>query len=205
MILLICFLGALARVWYGADDLPKLLQNRGLQTAFMMILFMICFADKDFGWFGWCMAIAATCWMQFQFWSRGHGICIDVGDSTNVSENDIKRYNDRWYHKVCDKLLPNHKYGYLYDFIYLTLRYGCPMLVLSLATFILSLFGICEPKWGYILIGLSIAPIYVFCNELAEREPWVFEKKTWYWRRGWSLAEILSGAVTYGACYLLRL
>lgn len=203
MMIVYFILGALARVWYGADHLPAFFQNRGVQTVFMMGLFLSIYIDLPFNWVNFIVAVIVTCWLQFQFWSRGHGICIDVGDSTVVSENDIKRYNERWYHKVCDKILPNHKYGYLYDFIYLTLRYGCPMLVLSLATFILSLFGICEPKWGYILIGLSIAPIYVFSNELAEREPWVFEKKTWYWRRGWSLAEILSGGVTYAGCYLL--
>ena len=185
--------GALARVWYGADDLPKFFQNRGVQTIFMIALFVACFFDKDLTWFGWGVLTAATCWLQFQFWSRGHGICIDVGDSTVVSENDIKRYEGRWYHKVCDKLLPNHKYGYLYDFFYLTLRYTCPMLPMMIF------------DWRYVLVGLSIAPIYVFSNELAEREPWVFEKKTWYWRRGWSLAEMLSGGVTYSMCYLLGL
>lgn len=193
MILLICFLGALARVWYGADDLPKFFQNRGVQTVFMMALFVACFYDADMNWFGWTVLTAATCWMQFQYFSRGHGVCVDTGGSTVVSENDIKRYEDRWYHKVCDWLLPNHKYGYLYDYIYLTLRYGCPMIPMMIF------------DWRYILVGLAIAPIYVFSNELAEREPWVFENKKWWWRRGWSLAEILSGAVTYGACYLLGL
>lgn len=193
MTILIALLGALARVWYGADDLPKLWQNRGLQTAFMMLLFVVCFADKDLSWFGWCMVVVATCWMQFQYWSRGHGICIDVGDSTRVSENDIKRYNERWYHKVCDKLFPNNKYGFLYDFFYLTMRYTCPMIPMMIF------------DWRYILVGLSIPFIYTACNELQECEPWVFEKKTWYWRRGWSLAEILSGFVTYGSCYLLGL
>ena len=191
MIILYMFLGALARVWYGADDLPKFWQNRGLQTAFMMGLFLSIYIDLPFNWINFVMAVIVTCWLQFQFWSRGHGICIDVGDSTVVSENDIKRYEDRWYHKVCDWLFPNHKYGYLYDFFYLMLRYTMPMLPMMIF------------DWRYILVGLSIAPIYVFSNELAEREPWVFEKKTWYWRRGWSLGEILSGAVTYDACYLL--
>ena len=193
MILLICFLGALARVWYGADDLPKFFQNRGVQTVFMLALFVACFYETGMNWFEWVLLVAATCWMQFQYWSRGHGICIDIGDSTVVSENDIKRYEGRWYHKVCDKILPNHKYGYLYDFFYLTLRYTCPMLVMMIF------------DWRYVLVGLSITPIYLFSNELAEREAWVFENKKWWWRRGWSLAEILSGAVTYGACYLLGL
>jgi hypothetical protein len=191
MLIVYLFLGALARVWYGADDLPKLLQNRGVQTAFMLGLFLSIYIDLPFDWINALVAAVITCWLQFQFWSRGHGICIDVGDSTVVSENDIKRYNDRWYHKVCDKLLPNHKYGYLYDYLYLNLRYACPMLPMMIF------------DWRYILIGLSVAPIYVFSNELAEREPWVFASQKWWWRRGWSLAELLAGAVVYGGCYLI--
>ena len=191
MVVLYFLLGALARVWYGADDLPKFWQNRGVQTVFMMGLFLSIYINLPFNWLNFIMAIIVTCWIQFQYWSRGHGICIDVGDSTVVSENDITRYNDRWYAKVCDKLLPNHKYGYLYDYLYLTMRYACPMIPMMIF------------DWRYILIGLSIAPIYVISNELAERESWVFENKKWYWRRGWSLAEILSGGVTYAGCYLL--
>lgn len=197
MTILIALLGALARVWYGADDLPKLWQNRGLQTAFMMLLFVVCFADKDLSWFGWCMVVVATCWMQFQYWSRGHGAPADIGRDKKPSEDTIRRYNERWYHIPCDwlfdKIKPEAKYGFLYDFIYMTLRYTCPMLPMMIF------------DWRFILVGLSIAPIYAFCQTLQEREPWVFEKKTWYWRRGWSLAEILSGFVTYGSCYLLGL
>lgn len=191
MIVVYFLLGALARVWYGADHLPSFWQNRGVQTAFMLGLFLSIYVDLPFNWVNFILAVVVTCWLQFQFWSRGHGICIDVGDSTVVSENDIKRYEDRWYHKVCDKLLPDHKYGYLYDFFYLTLRYTMPMLPMMIF------------DWRYILVGLSIAPIYVFSNELAEREPWVFANQKWWWRRGWSLAEILAGGVTYAACYLL--
>lgn len=59
--------------------------------------------------------------------------------------------------------------------------------------------------WRYILVGLSIAPIYAFSVTLEERESWIFENKKWYWRRGWSLAELLSGGVVYASCYVLGL
>ena len=147
MILLMFFLGALARVWYGADGLPKLLQNRGLQTVYMMLLFIACLYD-DYSWQGWCVVVAVVCWLQFQFWSRGHGCCFDVGRDVNPTADTIDRYDDRWYHKVCDKLLPNHKYGFLYDFFYLMLRYTCPMIPMMIF------------DWRYILVGLSISPIH---------------------------------------------
>ena len=190
MIILIFFLGALARVWYGADGLPKLLQSRGLQTVYMMLLFVACFYD-NYSWQGWCVVVAVVCWLQFQFWSRGHGCCFDVGRDVNPTADTIDRYDDRWYHKVCDWLLPNHKYGFLYDFFYLMLRYTCPMLPMMIF------------DWRYILVGLSISPIYAFSITLGERESWIFEKQKWYWRRAWSLAEILSGGVVYSSCYLL--
>lgn len=193
MVLLYAVLGAIARLWFGADDLPKLLQNRGLQTAYMLVLFATIYLPGVTDWLSLCVALFTICWLQFQYWSRGHGICIDTGDSTNVSEKDIERYNDRWYAKVCDKLLPNRKYGFLYDNIYLALRYTGPMIVAAIVNL--------QP--GLILIGLSIPFIYTFSNELQEREPWIFDSNKWYWRRGWSLAEILSGAVTYAGCYFL--
>lgn len=192
MILLMFFLGALARVWYGADGLPKLLQNRGLQTVYMMLLFVACFYD-NYSWQNWCVVLAVVCWLQFQFWSRGHGCCFDVGRDVNPTADTIDRYDDRWYYKVCDKLLPNHKYGFLYDFFYLMLRYTCPMIPMMIF------------DWRYILVGLSIAPIYAFSITLGERESWIFEKQKWYWRRAWSLAEILSGGVVYSSCYMLGL
>lgn len=185
-------LGGFARVWFGADDLPKFWQNRGVQTAFMMLLFVACFYG-DYSWQGWCVVVAVVCWLQFQFWSRGHGEVADCGRHTDITEKDIKRYNERWYHYPCDYYLPNHKYGFLYDFFYLTCRYFFPMLPMMIF------------DWRYILVGLSIAPIYAFSVTLEEREPWVFENKKWWWRRGWSLAEILSGGVVYSSCYLLGL
>ena len=200
MILLICFLGALARVWYGADDLPKFWQNRGVQTAFMMLLFLACFYDTNFsGWEKWLVITVAICWLQFQFWSRGHGCCFDVGRGGQPDSATLIRYNERWYHYPCDWLFEkvfkraDKKYGFLYDFFYLMLRYTCPMIPMMIF------------DWRYILVGLSIAPIYAFSVTLEEREPWLFEKKTWYWRRAWSLAEILSGGVVYSSCYLLGL
>lgn len=191
--LLYALLGAVARVWYGADNLPKLFQNRGIQTAYMMLLFATIYLTDLTNWKHVVVGVFLVCWLQFQYWSRGHGICIDTGDSTVVSDKDIKRYEDRWYAKVCNKLLPNHKYGFLYDNLYLAMRYTCPMLVVAIILW--------NP--GYILIGLSIPFIYTFSNELQEREPWVFAANKWYWRRGWSLGEMLSGAVTYGGCYYL--
>jgi hypothetical protein len=190
MTIVFFILGALARVWYGADGLPKLLQNRGLQTVYMMLLFVACFYD-NYSWQGWCVVVAVVCWLQFQFWSRGHGCCFDLGRDVNPTADTIDRYDDRWYHKVCDKLLPNHKYGFLYDFFYLMLRYFCPMIPMMIF------------DWRYILVGFSIAPIYAFSITLGEREPWIFEKQKWYWRRALSLAEILSGGVVYASCYLL--
>jgi hypothetical protein len=193
MVLLFAVLGAVARLWFGADHLPKLLQNRGLQTAYMLLLFAAIYLPGVTGWWSLGVALFTICWLQFQYWSRGHGVAIDTGDDVNPSEDTKRRYAERWYYKVCEKLLPNHRYGFAYDNLYLALRYGCPMIVAAIVNF--------QP--GLVLIGLSIPFIYTFANELEEHEPWLFDDSKWYWRRGWSLAEMLSGAVTYGGCYFL--
>ena len=50
-------------------------------------------------------------------------------------ETTIKCYNECWYHKPLDwwfnKMNANeHKYGFLYDFLYMGMRYTCPMVAL---------------------------------------------------------------------------
>ena len=202
-------LGGFARLWIGSDLESKIWGNRGLQTAFMLALFLSIYVYDPTNWISWVVGVAISCWLQFQYFSRGHGCCFDVGRGGQPDAATLIRYNERWYHYPCDWLFekvfkkPTEKWGFLYDFLYLTLRYTCPMLAFSLVLYVLSLFGICEPKWDYIWVGFSIAPIYAFSISLEEHEPWIFNKNKWYWRRGWSLAEILSGGVTYSACYVV--
>ena len=190
--------GAIGRVWFGADDLPKILQNRGVQTAYMLIGLMAIYCQNQTVWYGVLLGIIISCWIQFQYFSRGHGIAIDVGDDKDVTPDEIKRYDERWYSKVCNWLFDKvfkksgRRFGFLYDFIYLTLRYGCPMLVMSIL------------EWHYALVGISIPFIYTASNKLQQEEPWVFGVDRWWWSRGWSLAEMLTGGITYAACYELK-
>lgn len=198
MIVVFACLGAFLRLWFGSDLDNKILSNRGLQTVCMILLFFACFYDTSFTtWEKWLVVTVVVCWLQFQFWSRGHGCCFDLGRGGRPDAATLIRYNERWYHIPCDFLFekvfnqPFKKYGFLYDFFYLTLRYTCPMLPMMIF------------DWHYILVGLSIAPVYAFCVTLQERENWIFDQNKWWWRRGWSLAEILSGAIVYESCYVL--
>ena len=193
MTIIYSFIGALLRLWYGYDSFDnKWLNNRAIQTIPMILVLFTIFCRDYTDWLSLLYALCVSCWIQFQYWSRGHGPAIDTGKGP-ATEKTISRYMDRWYGKVCDKILPNDKYGFLYDNIWLGLRYGCPMLVVSLL----------EWNIGFFFIGLSIPFIYTFANKLEEAMPYLFDYSTWYWRRGWCLAEMLSGAVTYGGCYLL--
>lgn len=188
--------GAFLRLWFGSDDLkPKILQNRGIQTFFMLSTFIFIFKPDDLhNWVGWVRSLVISCWLQFQYFSRGHGPAIDTGYDKNPSEDTKRRYDERWYHWVCDKLLSNHKYGFAYDCLWLLLRYGCPMLITAILA------------WNhlYIYLGIIVPFIYVFSNTLQREEPWIFDPNKWYWRRGWSLAEILLGGTTYLGCYVLE-
>lgn len=188
MVLLYAILGGFARRWYGGmfpDEEYKILGNRGLQTAFMCLLFLSIYLPSSSNWL---VPMIITAWLQFQFWSRGHGCCFDIGHGGIPDEKMIKRYNERWYHIPCDWLSKKGcfpYYGTWYDFIYMTLRYTCPMIPMMIF------------DWRYILIGLSISFIYLFC--------WDFNIKG---NKDWlnsptKIAEIICGAIVYGGCYLL--
>lgn len=188
--LIYMILGATARrIFGGACENIPIVKNRGVQTAFMILLFLSIYlqATKN-----WLLSIIITAWLQFQFWSRQHGVCFDIGRG---EQPDIERYNKYWWHYPVDyifKLLKadDKKYGFLYDFCYMTFRYTCPMIPMMLLDL------------RYILIGLSISPIYAFCWTLYERENWLFKSKPWC-KNATELAEIISGAVVYSGCYLL--
>lgn len=190
MVLLYATLGGFARRWFGGMfDEVKILSNRGLQTAFMILLFMSIYLPATQNWLS---SIIRTAWLQFQFWSRGHGCCFDIGRGNYPTPEMIKRYEERWYHIPCDWLADKfgfRQYGKMYDFCYMTLRYTCPMIPMMLF------------DWRYILIGLSISVIYALCWRYYESKYWRYN--TNFCGNATELAEIISGAVVYGGCYLL--
>lgn len=185
-------LGATARrIFGGACENIPILKNRGVQTVIMMSLFLAIYLPR----YKWYVALIITSWMQFQFWSRFHGGVFDIGRG-NKSQETIDRCNKYWWHYPVDcifKLLKaeDKKYGFLYDFIYMGFRYTCPMIPMMLF------------DWRYILVGLAISPIYAFCWTLYERENWLFKNKPDWINYPTKLAEIISGAIVYGGCYLL--
>lgn len=114
------------------------------------------------------------------FWSRGHGACFDEGrGQLPPPQTTIDRYNERWYHYVCDFLIPKeHRYGFLYDFIYMGLRYTFPCIEIFLLFYIPKFFGYdVHINYRFIIIGLMISPIYAFGWTLWERENWLFKYK----------------------------
>lgn len=189
-------LGAFARRWYGGmfpDEEYKILGNRGIQTVFMLALFMSIYVVDLDDVISWVVALIISCWLQFQFWSRGHGCCFDIGRGENPSVETIKRYNERWYHIPCDWLADRFgfkRYGRLYDYCYMTFRYACPMIPMMFF------------DWRYILVGLAIAPIYAICWRWYEADDWFFEEKEWL-DIATKMAEIFSGGLVYLSCYWL--
>ena len=122
-------IGAFLRRWYGGClEAYKILRSRGVQTVCMLAVFMSIYLFDWSSWQNWLGAAIVSGWLQFQFWSRGHGACFDIGRGT-PSEETIRRYNERWYHYPVDWLfdkafkVPGSKYGFMYDFVYMGLRY----------------------------------------------------------------------------------
>lgn len=191
-------LGAFLRRWYGGClEAYKILCNRGVQTICMLAVFMSIYLFDLSSWQNWLGAAIVSCWLQFQFWSRGHGACFDIGRGT-PSEETIRRYNERWYHVPTDWLfdevfkVPGNKYGFMYDFIYMSLRYTCPMVPMMLI------------DWRYILIGMAVSPIYAICWTLYERDPWIFDNRIPFVNGPTNLAEKIVGGLVFGGCFWLQ-
>lgn len=197
MAVLYTVLGAFLRRWYGGlfpDDKYKILGNRGVQTAFMLAAFISIYLTIFTSWENWLLAVAVSCWLQFQFWSRGHGCCFDLGKDKNPSAETIERYNERWYHIPCDYLVKKGfftYYGVKYDLMYMTLRYTCPMLPM--------MFFDCR----YFFVGFSVSFIYLLFWELSQKIN--FEKLPEAINAPTKLAEVFCGGEVYLGCYLLGL
>lgn len=219
------------RRWFGGlfpDEKYKVLGNRGLQTTVMLlslfpvIMYQTIYSSSSFMlwvssffeskyhiYYSAAVALVLTLWVQFQFWSRGHGgTFADMGRTLEPNES---RYN-RWFKWPLDKiydilnylklnnstvawLLQNwtgRKYGYTYDMVYHTMRYSLCMLV---PTFALQ-------NWTWFIIGLLSAPIYEMNLRLYEKNENLFLKKIEWLDRANKLSEIEYGFI-FGALILL--
>lgn len=186
----------LRRVFGGALEDHKILGNRGVQTVAMIGAFLSIYVTDVTDWKNWFLAVVVSCWLQFQFWSRGHGCCFDIGRGGRPAVSTLLRYNERWYHIPCDWLfeklgVADYKYGFMYDFIYMGLRYTCPMIPMMIF------------DWRYILIGLAVSPVYAFCWTLYEKEPWLRPHLSWL-NAPTKWAEIICGGIVFAGCYLLK-
>lgn len=196
------------RRWYGGlfpDETYKILGSRGLQTFVMMLsIFPVAFFQIKFGYelelyYLVICSLAVTCWIQFMFWSRGHGAILDEGRNKNP---DISRY-DRWFKIpldfIWDKLLElknsnkffgwilqnwsGNKYGYSYDMCWTGCRYTLPML--PVAIFL---------GFKFLLIGMLVPLVYEFCIRIYERNTTFFNKFHWL-NAGHKIAEIFTGFI----------
>ena len=184
------------RRWFGAGFKNTWLGNlRGVQCIVYLIVtaLMAYFLEPlAIWWHNLIFAIVFAGYSYVQFWSRFHGAFFDIGRDT---QPNISRYNEHWQHYVCDWICGDHKYGFLYDFIYMGIRYTLPTVTLFVLGFIPVWCGVGEALLSYhiITIGLLVSPIYAFCWTLFEREHWIFEKH-WSVAGPTNLAEYLVGA-----------
>lgn len=186
--------GAFLRRWFGGLFEKGILSNRGLQSAIMILTFLSIYI-KELTWQAVLIGTVVSVWLQFEYWSRGHGCCFDIGRGKKPSKDTIKRYNERWYHIPCDWLADKgffEKYSVRYDFLYMTLRYTCPMLPMMYF------------DWKYILIGLSVAPVYDICWMWYNSKVWLKNPPKWL-NAPTKVAELIVGGITFGGCYLLGL
>lgn len=184
--------GGFLRRWFGGAFKKGIMSKRGLQATAMILTFMSIYIDS-LAWKAILLGTAISVYLYIQYWSRGHGCCFDIGRDKQPSKETEKRYNERWYHIPCDWLADKGffpKYGVRYDFLYMTLRYTCP--ILPMIYF----------DWKYILIGLSVAPVYDICWMWYQSKIWLKNPPEWL-NAPTKVAEIIVGAITYAGCYIL--
>lgn len=194
------------RRWYGGlfpDEKYKILGSRGLQTFIMILsIFPVVFFRIKFRYelelpYLVVFSVAITSWIQFMFWSRGHGAILDEGRNKNP---DISRY-DRWFkypldsvwdsllylknnNRFFNKLLRNwsgNKYGYSYDMCWTGCRYALPMIPVSIFL-----------GFNFLLIGMLVPLTYEACLRIYERNLNFFNQFHWL-NAGHKIAEILTG------------
>lgn len=193
---------AIWRRWFGGGYKETWLgNNRAIQCiVFIVLNFLLLLLNEDvinfieqhtdslYLKYGFIAVLDV--YLYAQFWSRGHGAPFDIGRNKNPSAETIKRYNARWYHIPCDWLFnkwlkaSDSKYGFLYDFLYMGLRYTCPMIPLAFIS------------WQFLCVGLTVSPIYAFCWTLWEQESWIRTRYK-FAKRPTDLAEYIVGGL-YG-------
>ena len=115
------------RRWFGGGFKNTWLKNnRAVQcVVFIIVNYFLIYNKVDFFdniYLKYAFIFLLDVYLYAQFWSRGHGACFDEGRG-NPTQKTIERYNARWYHYPLDWLLKNHKYGFLYDFLYSVTKY----------------------------------------------------------------------------------
>ena len=188
------------RRWFGGGFKNTWLGNiRGVQCIVYLIVtsLMAYFLEPlAIWWHNLIFAIVFAGYSYVQFWARAIGPALDSGRDITPSGETIARYNKSWQHYPCDWICGEHKYGFLYDFLFFLFRYATPTLTLCIFGYIPYLFGIDHQllSWHLLLIGLLISPIYAVSWTLYEHETWLFGKyKTIVYPT--NLAEYLSGAI----------
>ena len=193
---------AIWRRWYGGGYKDTWLgNNRGIQcVVFILLNFLLLLTNREVTFFigqyttniyiKYAFIAILDIYLYAQYWSRGHGAPFDIGRNKIPSEDTIRRYNERLYHYPLDWLFdkwfkrPDKKYGFIYDFLYMLLRYTCPMIPLAFIDI------------NFLLVGLSVSPVYAFCWTVQEMESWIFERYK-FAKSATNLAEYIVGAI-YG-------
>jgi len=156
------------RRWYGGlfpEDKYKVIGNRALQAAVMIISMMAIFLSDYASWQSWFSSVGISLWLYAMFWSKGHGAVLDVGRTKNP---DISRY-DTWFNPVLKWIYNkigwgNKIHGYSYDMWWMGIRYTFPMIVPAI---------LINPI--YFLGGMVVPFIYEHCLRLEEKRPELFK------------------------------
>lgn len=171
------------RRWFGSSEIWWKVPRAVKCVIFLLVTLCISYIiTKDYihsiifsgcGYLFFCLAI---------------GPAFDIGRDGMPDDELKKRYNQYIWHYLPDILLKNHKYGYLYDMIWLGCRFAIPAIVISIIPFI---------NWEFCFIGMIFSPIYALCWSLYEKENWLLQKIPYTNGKPTAFAEYIVGA-TFG-------
>lgn len=171
------------RRWFGSSSNEFLKTSRAVKcVCFIVITYLICYVISKSYLFSLLFA-----GIGYIFFCLSVGPAFDCGRDGLPDEEMIKRYNKGPYHYLPDLLIPKeHRYKYLYDLIWLGVRYVLPMLAI-----------ICLPivNWRFIFISMLISPVYALCWSLKDYDRWLLEKIPYTNGKPTALAEFICGGL----------
>lgn len=172
----------LRRIFGGALESLPIMKERGVQTVLMLIsIIVVVFPYEIPSSTNLVLAgkvvysIILACWLQFIYWSLGHGMVMWIGtDGLPKDDKELKRYEEMWGYDLACEIVPKENwYGPFFDWFIMKIRYVIPMIPLMAI----------HPL--YLLIGWLVGNNYALCFKAYQEDKWIWDKLPEWLKKRW--------------------